>query len=122
MTWTYSQATGNLSHDGESIAIGYAGKGAALNDPASQDKPFAGPLPRGSYTVGAPMPDGGHMGPFVLPLAPWPGNNMCGRCGFYIHGDTPSREHSASNGCIVLDRQWRTMIAESGDTLLVVTA
>jgi non-ribosomal peptide synthetase component E (peptide arylation enzyme) len=62
------------------------------------------------------------MGPYVLPLAPWPNNNMFGRNGFYIHGDTAARNQTASNGCIVLDRQYRLMIAQSGDNVLTVTA
>ncbi len=122
MTWSYSQATGELSHDGEYIATGYAGIGPDLNKPSSQDIPFKGPLPQGTYNIGPPMADGGHMGPYVLPLNPWPGNNMFDRLGFYIHGDTPARNKSASNGCIVLDRQWRTMIAQSNDAVLTVTA
>jgi hypothetical protein len=120
MSWSYSQSTGNLSHEGEFIAKGYAGIGDCCNKPDKQEVSFEGPLPRGTYTIGPVVPDGGHMGPYVLPLTPWPVNNMFGRSGFFIHGDTPSRDHSASNGCIVLDRSWRTMIAQSGDATLVV--
>jgi hypothetical protein len=120
MSWSYSQSTGNLSHEGEFIAKGYAGIGGCCNKSDKQDVPFEGPLPRGSYTIGPPMADGGHMGPYVLPLTPWPGNNMFGRAGFFIHGDTPSRDQTASNGCIILDRPWRTMIAQSSDTTLMV--
>ena len=122
MTWNYQQSTGQLSHGGELIATGYAGIGAGLNNPAAQNQPFVGPLPAGTYTIGAVMADGGHMGPFVLPLTPWSVNQMFGRAGFFIHGDTPARDNSASNGCIVLDRQWRQMIAQSGDTVLAVAA
>jgi hypothetical protein len=120
MSWTYSQSSGDLGHEGEFIAKGYAGLGACCNKPDKQDVPFQGPLPRGTYTIGLPMQDGGHMGPFVLPLAPWEVNNMFGRSGFFIHGDTPARDQSASNGCIILDRAWRTMIAQSGDATLMV--
>ena len=122
MTWTFSQKTGQLSHDGELICAGYAGQGTGLNDPDSQQVPFVGPIPQGTYNIGPPMSDGGHMGPYVLPLTPWPVNNMFGRSGFYIHGDTPARNQSASNGCIVLDRQWRTLIVQSDDSVLVVFA
>lgn len=95
MTWTYSQSTGRLSHDGEVIATGYAGHDAGLDDPSAQQSAFVGPLPQGTYDIGPPMSDGGHMGPYVLPLGPWPINNMFGRSGFYIHGDTPARDQSA---------------------------
>ena len=122
MAWNYSQSTGQLSHDGEMIATGYAGIGAGLNNPNAQGTPFVGPIPQGTYDIGPPRDDGGHMGPFVLPLTPWAVNNMFDRAGFFIHGDTPARNNSASNGCIILDRQWRTMIAQSNDPLLTVTA
>jgi hypothetical protein len=122
MTWNYQQSTGQLSHDGELIATGYAGIGDGLNNPTAQNQSFVGPLPAGTYTIGEAMADGGHMGPFVLPLTPWSVNQMFGRSGFFIHGDTPARDNSASNGCIVLDRQWRQMIAQSGDTVLTVAA
>jgi len=122
MTWSYSQQSGQLSHDGELIATGYSGIGAGLNNPAAQDQPFVGPLPRGSYGIGAVVADGGHLGPFVMPLTPWAVNNMFGRAGFFIHGDNAQLNNTASNGCIILARQWRTMIASSGDTLLTVTA
>jgi hypothetical protein len=120
MGWTYQQATGRLSHDREFIATGYAGIGQGLNNPASQNISFVGPLPAGTYTIGGPMLDGGHMGPFVLPLTGWVGNQMFGRDGFFIHGDNTARNNTASNGCIVLDRIWRQMIATSGDTVLIV--
>ncbi len=122
MTWNYRQSTGALSHDGEYIATGYAGIKPGLNDPVAQDQPFVGPLPAGTYTIGAVMANGGHMGPYVLPLTPWSGNKMFGRDGFFIHGDTPTRNNTASNGCIVLDRQWREMISQSEDTVLTVVA
>ncbi len=121
MAWSYQQGGGALSHDGELIANGYVGHGDGVNAPAVQDQPFVGPLPRGTYNIGPVLADGGHLGTFVLPLTPWPVNQMFGRAGFFIRGDTPARDRSASNGCIVLDRQWRQMIATSNDTLLIVT-
>lgn len=120
MTWRYDQATGALSHDGETIATGYSGKVPSRNVPADENQPFLGPIPRGTYTIGQPIANGGHMGPYVLPLAPNPVNNMFGREGFFIHGDSIASPGDASNGCLVLNRQWRTMIAQSNDNLLVV--
>jgi hypothetical protein len=122
MTWSYTQGSGQLSHDGEIIGKGYAGVAAGWNNPAAQDQPFVGPLPQGTYTIGEPMADGGHMGPYVLPLTPWTNNNMFGRAGFFVHGDNQSMNNTASNGCIVLARALRVMIAQSGDNTLVVTA
>jgi hypothetical protein len=122
VTWNYKQSTGGVSHDGEFITTGYAGIVPGLNDPTAQAQPFVGPLPQGTYTIGAVVQNGGHMGPYVIPLEPWSANQMFGRAGFFIHGDTPTRNHTASNGCIVLDRQWRQMIVNSGDTVLTVIA
>jgi hypothetical protein len=121
MTWKYDQATGALSHDGEMIATGYSGAGACMNVPADQNMPFAGPIPQGSYTIGQPVMNGGHLGPYVLPLVPSPANNMFGRDGFFIHGDSVAAPGNASNGCIVFNREWRTLIAQSSDSMLVVT-
>jgi len=120
MAWTFQQGTGDISHDGEFIATGYSGNGDGLNNPQAQGQGFVGPIPRGTYTIGAAMQDGGHMGPFVLPLTAWPVNRMFGRDGFFVHGDNATRDQSASQGCIVLHRQWRQMIAQSGDTILMV--
>ena len=122
MAWTYQQSTGKMNHQGEFIAKGYAGCAPCLNDPDQQDVVNHGPLPRGTYSIGPILAEGGHMGPNVLPLTPWPVNNMCGRAGFFIHGDTPSMDNTASNGCIILDRNTRMMIAQSGDVTLTVVA
>ena len=56
----------------------------------------------------------------MLPLTPFKVNNMYGREGFFIHGDSIDNPGNASNGCIVLNRQWRVMIAQSADDVLVV--
>lgn len=122
MAWTYAQRSGEMSHNGEPIEPGYAGNGDGLNNPDAQDQMSVGPLPRGSYTIGAPT-DNAHMGPFVLPLTPDPGNTMFGRSGFFIHGDKINGPpHTASDGCIILSRGTRNDIASSGDTALVVVA
>jgi hypothetical protein len=120
MAWTFQQGSGKISHDGEYIATGYSGNGTGVNNPQAQNQSFVGPIPRGTYTIGAAIQDGGLMGPFVLPLTAWVVNQMFDRSGFFIHGDNAARNQSASQGCIALDRQWRQMIAQSGDTILMV--
>jgi hypothetical protein len=92
VTWSYSQATGEISHDGEYIATGYAGLEPDLSKPGSQGIPFKGPLPQGTYNIGPPMADGGHMGTYVLPLNPWSGNNIFDRSGFYISRRYPGAQ------------------------------
>ena len=120
MTWNYKQSTGGVSHDGEFITTGYAGIVPGLNDPTAQAQPFVGPLPQGTYTIGAVVQNGGHMGPYVIPLEPWSANQMFGRAGFFIHGDNPAMDHSASDGCIILDHTSRMTIVASRDGGLFV--
>jgi hypothetical protein len=56
----------------------------------------------------------------VLPLNPDPENDMHGRGGFLIPGDSKSDPGNASKGCIILPRKYREQIWESGDRTLVV--
>lgn len=122
---TYSQGIGTLSaHDGF-MAIGYAGYETGKNNPAMQEVPNVGPLPRGVYTVtgpeciGAsfPCPDchgatAHRHGPYVLRLHPIEGNEMFGRGGFLIHGD--NGKGTASEGCICIDRSSRQLVTSEG--------
>ena len=120
MPWTYSQSSGDLSHDGQHIATGYSGHAEGLNNPALQDDHGIGPIPQGSYTIGPASVHPG-KGPVVMALDPAPANNMFGRDGFLIHGDTAALDHSASHGCIILARPFREQIANSSDRTLIVT-
>lgn len=120
--WIYEQATGAMfDPSGKLLAIGYSGAGAWKNSPADQNLPCKGPLPQGTYTIGKPVDTMTH-GPFVLPLAPNATNQMFGRSGFLIHGDSIVNPGSASEGCIILPRYARERINESGDDLLDVVA
>lgn len=121
MTWRYRQSTGALSLDGEHVADGYAGKGDGKNNPDMQDAHNVGPLPRGLYTIGEPCDTQTH-GPYVLRLTPDGANEMCGRAGFLIHGDSSSHPGSASEGCIIMPRAVREQIWDSGDRDLEVLA
>jgi hypothetical protein len=120
MTWTYAQKTGLLSRDGKPVAKGYSGNTTGLNNPAMQETIGVGPVPRGNYTIGPPHTPVDHLGPLALPLYPAPANQMFGRVGFFIHGDNPAMDHSASDGCIIIDHADRQAIVNSGDTALVV--
>jgi hypothetical protein len=119
--WRYEQATGNLiAPDGTLAGQGYSGNGADLDNPAAENVVGHGPIPRGMWTIGAfaAFP---HLGELAAPLTPCPGNNMDGReGGFFIHGDNPAMNHTASDGCIILARPLRQQIADSGDTALQV--
>lgn len=121
MTWLYAQSTGDLSHDGEAAGAGYSGHGEGLNNPAKQDVPDVGPIPQGTYTIGPPRDPPDHLGPVALPLTHVSGD-IFGRSGFFIHGDNAAGNHSASDGCIILVREIRQEIVDSGDATLQVIA
>ena len=120
--WTYIQRTGHLiDPDGELFASGYAGNGAGLNNPAMQFVVRIGPLPVGRYTIGEPY-DHPRLGPLTVNLTPDAGNDMRGRAAFRIHGDNARGDRSASQGCIVTNRQTRQDIVDSDcDRLRVVS-
>lgn len=123
--WTYRQSSGDLfDAKGELVATGYSGFGPGRNAPTWQDHHDVGPIPQGTYTIGAPecvvIP--GPHGPFVLRLQPDPTNEMWGRSGFLVHGDSKAHGGCASHGCIILRRAIRALIASSGDSRLTVEA
>ena len=122
--WTFSSTTGWLCDaTGKKIAQGYAGGDEGRwpdgrNNPAMESVPQVGPLPRGIYTLGEPV-EGSRLGPYAIPLAPDPANEMFGRSGFFCHGDTvPSG--NASEGCIILPRFARDVLKRSSDQIQVI--
>ncbi len=125
MTWMYQQSTGRLTDpNGVLVATGYSGGNcgkvpSGVNNPAMQSIKCCGPLPRGAYTLGTPV-EGSSLGPLAIPLLPDPGNQMFGRGGFYMHGDTPEMNESASEGCIIMPHAIRTIVAASTDKRLEV--
>jgi hypothetical protein len=122
MAWTFQITSGTwLNQNNIPVGKGYAGHGDGLNNPAMCNVPDVGPLPQGRYTIGQPIQDN-CVGIYALPLTPDPANQMFGRFGFYIHGDNPELNHTASDGCIILPRAVRNDIANSGDDDLIVTA
>lgn len=119
--WVYKQLTGELFHDGQYIATGYAGNGDGLNNPDMQYVVKVGPLPQGKYTIG-PSFRHDKKGPFCMRLTPDPKNVMHGRAGFLIHGDNKAMNKTASEGCIILPYVVRVRITLSGDNELLVEA
>lgn len=125
--WCYSQRTGQMSNPYKfptQINLGYSGHGLGKNNPDAESLHDVGPIPRGYYTIGPPehVNTPGPHGPFVLRLTPKPGFDLHGRDGFLIHGDSTDHPGAASNGCIVLPRPIRKLIADSGDDELHVIA
>jgi hypothetical protein len=119
--WTYSQQTGRLERDGVFVAHGYSGSGRGKNEPSLQNVADVGPIPQGRYTIGDPYDTDSH-GPHVMRLTPDPADEIWGRAGFLIHGDSLAHPGSASHGCIVLPRAIRNEISDSKDKELTVTA
>jgi hypothetical protein len=108
-----------MLQDGLRVAIGYSGKGEGKNNPDMQDVHNVGPLPKGKYTICAPVDTVTH-GPYVLRLDPDADNEMFGRAGFLIHGDSVVHPGTASEGCIILGRSIREKIWTGGDHNLEV--
>lgn len=127
--WIYSQGLATIYYKDPAtdtltiIAKGYSGLGVGLNSPTFQCQQDLGPLPRGLYKIKAPK-DG--PTPYSLPLSPQPGTDMCNppRHSFLIHGDRnsepPRAPNAASHGCIILSRNVRETIWNSGDDVLLV--
>jgi hypothetical protein len=124
--WIFESSTGKLYDPLGNIAgNGYAGGDCGLhpegiNNPNLQDQHNIGPTPEGLYTIGTPV-EGTHLGPFAMPLTPDANNNMFGRSGFYMHGDTNPSGH-ASDGCIIMPRTVRNAVWASSDHRLQVIA
>jgi len=118
--WTYSQATGQLHHNGVLAGTGYSGAGlntnSGRNNPAMQHVPNQGPIPSGEYQIGSSF-NHAQKGPTSMNLSPI-GHNALGRSAFMIHGNNV--QNSASHGCIILGPAIRQQIANSGDNVLVV--
>lgn len=117
--WTYCIPSGDLSHDGAHVATGYSGRDAGKNNPGMQTVQGIGPIPQGSYEILPPRDTDTH-GPYVMPLRADIGNVMYGRSGFLMHGDSVHAPGTASHGCIILPRDIRHAVWESGDRQLQV--
>lgn len=121
MTWVYDVKKKTFKHNGEfKFSALYAGAPGYKNDPQYEGMQDKGPLPRGRYKItGTPFRHP-KAGAYTLRLTPYPGNEMFGRAGFLIHGDSIKHPGTASNGCIVLAPGYRHQIFESGDRELLV--
>jgi Protein of unknown function (DUF2778) len=97
---------------------GYSGNIRCINDPSFQHVKDVGPLPAGMYTIEEVYNDV-HRGEHTCLLVPNEANEMCGRSGFLIHGDTTPPEHTASNGCIITPL-WVRQQFQAGDVLEVL--
>lgn len=131
VTCTYNQSLGTLRCTDDSTGAvvvntrGYSGGNegacpACVNNPFTQSKPFAGPIPTGYWTMskcftgtsahGKPMPETIRLSPtiFTSPAGFWRSP------GFLIHGGYQNGSRTASNGCIVIGRPERHAICQAG--------
>lgn len=108
----YVISTGDLYRpDGSYCATGYSGNGNGINNPSMQDASNVGPIPVGLYDLGKVDEE---KGPFTIHLSPNISNEMFGRSGFLVHGDNKELNHSASEGCIILERLARIELSSGG--------
>ena len=122
MTWRYEQISGRmLNDDGEVVGIGYSGMGNGKNAPEYQNVHNVGPIPVGTYIIGTPHDTQAH-GPFAMPLIPDTETELFGRDAFLIHGDSVHAPGTASQGCIIMSRDVRQHIWDSGDHELEVVS
>lgn len=98
----------------------YSGRGDGLNNPAMQAVHNVGPIPVGQWHIGDPKVPPDHLGPLAMPLTPLPGTDACGRTALFIHGDNEAMNHTASDGCVILPRAVRKIIADGDDKELIV--
>ena len=128
--WRYYQHSGRLYHiDIETMKEtfvwrGYAGSAEGLNNPGMQDIYKKGPLPRAFYEIG-PLVYHKKQKHDVLYLTPL--EKISRKGPFMIHGDKRGcmAKHqkcykTASEGCIIMPGEIRTLIAKSRDNLLIV--
>lgn len=116
--FVYYAGSGELRQGNFWLATGYAGRGYGLNNPDAETQQGIGPIPCGHWRIG-PARDHENLGPMVLPLHPVTYRGP--RTAFFIHGDNPAMNRTASRGCIVLNRATRLLIRDSRvDVLLVV--
>lgn len=100
--------------------VGYSGHGPGLNNSTWESMAGIGPIPEGLWQINPWEAQHGHLGVMVAHLTPLNVANTYGRSGFYFHGDNAAHNHTASDGCIVLDHNLRQRVKASGATRLWV--
>lgn len=96
--FTFHQRSGLFEGNGLSY-VGYSGTGEGRNNPDYQSVPQVGPIPVGTYDIGA-VRTSSRLGPLVLDLSPTDNTDTLGRSLFRIHGN--NKANDASHGCIIL--------------------
>ena len=129
--WTYKidplgdHSTGQMWHgDPEPAFLAYSGaEPDGKNNPAMESVEFVGPIPEGDYIIEGPPFDDPKHGVYCLRLMPAASNQMYGRAGFLLHGDSSEHPGCASEGCICASPiAYRQRVWNSGDRELIVVA
>ena len=122
--WLYHQSTGDLFYlngiNINPVEKCYSGYGDCKNKPQYQGVKSLGPIPRGKYTLKNFTEIAGGRVKKAIPLLPDATNNMLGRDGFYIHGDSHLQPGEASEGCIICSIETRELMVASIPTTLHV--
>lgn len=88
MTWVYKVSAHSFYLNGTyQFDAKYSGRPGYKNDSANECVKDNGPLPRGTYTIG-PAFYHRRTRAWTMRLTPYIENQMCGRDGFMIHGDS----------------------------------
>lgn len=120
MTWVYKVSSHSFYLNGTyQFDANYSGRPGFKNDSANECIKGKGPIPRGTYTIGDPFYHRKTKA-WTMRLTPYIENQMCGRDGFMIHGDSSAHPGEASDGCIILKLPFRKIVAASSDKTLVV--
>lgn len=120
MPWVYKVSAHTFYLDGVyKFNAEYSGRPGLMNDSANECISDKGPIPRGTYTIGAAFYHHKTKA-YTMRLTPFIENQMCGRDGFMIHGNSVAHPLDASDGCIILNLSERKIINDSTDKILVV--
>lgn len=117
----FTVTSGQWSLDGTVIGTGYAGAPGHVGVTADEALVGEGPIPRGLWTMDAPVHMPESVGPYAIPLHPMAGTRAFGRSGFFIHGDNAAANQTASRGCpIAPGLSLRELIYRNGPSLDVI--
>jgi hypothetical protein len=120
--YQYSQKNHTISFNDKLITSDcYSGNGIGLNNPDNEKLPNVGCLPKGLYYMAEAI-DSPDTGIISIPLYPLNRSVMYGRSNFFIHGDNPQQNFTASKGCIIAPHAIRLSINFGYDRLLNVIA
>lgn len=103
------------------VGTGYSGHGDALNDETKTNEKGKGPIPKGLWHLTTWEEHHPHLGDIVIHLMPDSTTETFGRSAFFIHGDNQQMNYTASDGCIILSKDLREKLKDSGETKLLVT-